>query len=136
VDWGLADMSKQVDITKSLSEEDATYLTVFERRSDIARAKAIGTWPEGFALKTEAEEAPVDEVPSENTDVPEQGDDESNGDYAHRLTVPQLREVASVYGNEEEQAAAPAESAPKAKHKAHVIAILDRIDREALETEK
>lgn len=123
-------MSRTVDITKDLSDEDANYLLVHERTADINRAKTLGTWPEGAKLASAEPEAEEPASDPGNTDVPEQGENESNGEYAHRLTVPQLREVIAAYGNEEEVAEAPAAKATKGEVKAHVVLILDRIDRE------
>jgi len=128
-------MSKTVDINKQLSEEDARYLTVFERTADISRAKSLGTWPEGFG---ERQVVAPEEQPEEvtgDTNVPEQGDGESNSDYAERLTIPQMRELIDAYGSEDEQANAPAKSAKKPEVKAHVVAILDRLDRETADSE-
>lgn len=128
-------MSRQIDITKALSEEDASYLTVWEKHADINRAKAMGTWPEDFAVKSVEEETPEAEKDEDPDALPEQGEDESNGEYAHRLTVPQLRMLIEALGNEEEQNSAPPKSADKGKVKAHAVLILDRLDFEAAEAE-
>lgn len=121
-------MSKIIDINKPLSEEDAYYLSVHERKADIARAKSLGTWPDKDPEVGPASEP--EEPVSENTGVPEQEEDETNEHYANRLTVPQMRELIAAFGEEEEQANAPAKSAAKADVKAYVVEILDRIDRE------
>jgi hypothetical protein len=75
-------VSRQVDITKPLSDLDRAYLTTYGHHREIALADEMSG--EGPAV-ADLEQGRTDKG------YPEQGEDESNEEWVNRLTVPELR---------------------------------------------